>query len=73
MKDRRTVRGTLVRGMPIELVVEDGADRSVGERADLDGAACGGFQPPDPERPCQPQDAEAGSEALFRGGVCAPG
>jgi hypothetical protein len=37
MGDRRAVRGTLC-DVPIELVVEDGADRSVGKRADLDGA-----------------------------------
>jgi hypothetical protein len=43
MKDRRAVRWALVCGMPIELVVEDGADRSVGERADLDGAGGSGF------------------------------
>jgi hypothetical protein len=50
MKDRRAVRGTLVRGVSIELVVEDGTDRSVGKRADLDGARGGGFQPCDTER-----------------------
>jgi hypothetical protein len=65
VKDRRAVRGTLLRGVSIELVVEDGTDRSVGERADLDGARGGGFQPYDTERPRQPQDAQAGSEALF--------
>src|SRR5438067_11805196 len=64
MEDRRAVRSTLVRGMSIELVVEDGADRSVGERANLDGARCGGFQTCDAERPHQTQDTEAGSESL---------
>src|SRR5262249_22949581 len=54
-----------MRGVAIELVVEDGADRSVGERADLDGARGGRFQPRDAERPRQTQDAEAGSEPLF--------
>jgi hypothetical protein len=62
MNDRRTVRGM------IELVVEGGTDRAVGERADLDGARCGGLQTCDTERPRQPQDAEAGSEALLRMG-----
>ena len=38
MEDRRPVRGALLRGLPIELVVEDGFDRAVGQRADLDGA-----------------------------------
>ena len=60
---KRTVRGTLVCGVSIELGVEDGTDRAVGERADLDGAGGGGFQTGDAERPRQPQDAEAGSEA----------
>ena len=54
-----------VRGVPIELVVEDGTDRSVGERADLDGARGGGFQTCDTERSRQAQDAKAGSEALL--------
>jgi len=44
MEDRRTVRGPLVCGVPVELVVEDGTDRAVGERADLDGARGGGFR-----------------------------
>src|SRR5262245_8778361 len=68
MDDRRTVRGPLVCGVSIELVVEDGADRAIGERADLDGVRCSGFQTCDTERPRQPQDAEAGSEALLRMG-----
>jgi hypothetical protein len=65
MDDRRTVRGSLVSGVSIELVIEDGADRAIAERTDLDGACRGGFQPCDAERPCQPQDAKAGSEALL--------
>src|SRR6478609_8431716 len=65
MDDRRTVRSPLVCGVSIELVVEDGADRAIGERADLDGMRCSGFQTCDAERPRQPQDAEAGSEALL--------
>src|SRR5437867_5946457 len=66
MEDQRAVRSTLVCGVSIELVVEDGTERAVGERADLDGARGGGFQTCDAERPRQPQDAEAGSEALLR-------
>ena len=54
-----------MRGMPVELMVEDGMDRSVGERADVDGARGGGFQPCDPECSGQTQDAKAGSEALL--------
>src|SRR3954451_13899305 len=64
MDDRRAVRW-LVRGVSIKLVVEDGTDRSVGERADVDGARGGGFQTCDTERSRQAQDAKAGSEALF--------
>src|ERR1700737_4190624 len=64
MEDRRAIR-CLVRGVPIELVVEDGTDRSVGERADVDGARGGGFQTCDTERSCQAQDAKTGSEALL--------
>src|SRR5207247_2401551 len=64
MEDRRAVRSTLVRGVLIEFVVEDGTDRSVGERTDLDGPRGVGFQPYDTDRPRQPQDAEAGAEAL---------
>ena len=64
MKDRRAVRW-LMCGVPIELVVEDGTDRSIGERADLDGACGGGFQTCSAKRSRQTQDAETGSEALF--------
>jgi Recombinase len=65
MEDPHAVRGMLVCGVSIELVVEDGTDRAVGQRADLDGAHGGGFQPSGAERPHQPQDAEAGSESLL--------
>jgi hypothetical protein len=34
----------LARGTPVEAVVEDGFDRAVGPRADVDGAFGGGFQ-----------------------------
>ena|SRR5215470_8847737 len=70
MDDRRTVRSPLVCGVSIELVVEDGADRAVGERADLDGVRSSGLQTCDAERPRQPEDAEAGSEALLGMGRC---
>src|SRR5262249_32947669 len=65
MNDRRAVRGTLVGGLPIELVVEDGTDRSVAERADIDGARGSGFEAFDTERAHQTQDASAGAKALF--------
>ena len=65
MEDRHAVCGALVRSVTIELVVEDGADRSVGERADLDGAGGGSFEAIDAERSGEAQDAEAGSESLL--------
>src|SRR5580704_700487 len=65
MEDRNAFCGARGCSMSIDLVVENGANRAVGERADLDGAGCGGFQPRDTEWPRQPQDAEAGSEALL--------
>ena len=65
MEDRHAVRGALVLGVTIELVVEDGTDRSVGERADLDGACGGGFETIDAERFGEAQNAEAGSESLL--------
>ena len=61
MEDRRAVR-QLVHGLSIELVVEDGTDRSVGKRADLDGARGGSFQTCNTER--WAHDAEARSETL---------
>ena len=60
VKDRRAVRG-LMRGVLIEFVIEDRANRSVGERANLDRARGGCFQTSATERPRQPQDAKAGS------------
>src|SRR3974377_830238 len=65
MEDRRAVRGTLVSGVTIELVVEDGTHRPVAERADVDRACGGGFEPFTPERAQQAQNAAAGAEALF--------
>ena len=44
MQDRRSVRGALARGTPVEVVVEDGFDRAVGAGADVDGAFGGGLQ-----------------------------
>ena len=54
-----------VRGLAIELVVEDRAHRAVGQRADLDGAHRRRFETIGAERPDQAHDAEAGAEALF--------
>jgi hypothetical protein len=38
MQDRRSVRGALLRGAPIKIVVEDGLDGAIGARADINGA-----------------------------------
>src|ERR1700732_4852527 len=54
-----------VRGLAIELVVEDRAHRAVGQRADLDGARGRRFETLGAEWPEQPTDAEAGAEALL--------
>src|SRR3974390_3028509 len=54
MEDRRTVRRLLC-GLPIKLMVEDGTERSVGERADLDGARSRGFPTADANPPPQTQ------------------
>ena len=43
MQDRRSVRGALLCGTTIEIVGEDGFDRAIGARADLDGPLGGGF------------------------------
>src|SRR5215469_11381243 len=65
MNDRRAVRGPRGCSASIELVVEDGANRAVSERADLDGARGGSLQTCDTECPGQAENAEAGSEALL--------
>src|SRR5262249_14471646 len=57
--------GTLVRGLPVELVIEDGADRSVAEAADVDRARGGSFEPIATECAQEAQDAAAGAEALL--------
>ena len=60
MQDRRCVRGALVRGAPIEMVVEDGLDRAIGARADVDGALGGGFQTLGAIGTGQPNNAKTG-------------
>jgi hypothetical protein len=50
MKDRRAVCGLRGCGVSNELVVEDGADRAVGERADHDRATGGRFRAGDTAR-----------------------
>ena len=65
MQDRRSVRGALLRGTSIEVVVEDGFDRTVGARADVDGALRCGFQTLGAMGTGQPNNAETGAKALF--------
>ena len=54
-----------LRGLAIELVVEDRAHRAVGQGADLDRARCRRFDTLGAERAHQAHDAEAGAEALL--------
>ena len=65
VEDRAGVGGPALRGLAIELVVEDRAHRAVGQGADLDGARGRRFKAIGAERPDQAHDAEAGAEALF--------
>jgi hypothetical protein len=44
MEDRRRIRAPLLRRTPNKAVVEDGFDRAIGARADLDGAIGGGLK-----------------------------
>jgi hypothetical protein len=53
-------------GVPVELVGEDRAHRSIGQRVDLDGADCRRFQASGTERPQQADNAKAGAKALLR-------
>src|SRR6476659_3927022 len=68
VEDRHAIGGRPLRRLAIELVVEDGAHRAVGQGADLDRPRGGGFQAIGAEWPHQPHDAEAGPEALLRVG-----
>ena len=66
MQDRHAIAGRAGRRLAVELVVEDRAYRPVGQGADLDGPRCCGFEASRAEWPHQPDDAQAGAEALFR-------
>ena len=66
MQDRRSVRGALLRGSPVEVVVEDGFDRAISACADVDGALGGGFKALGAIRTGQPDDPQTGAKALFR-------
>src|SRR5271154_1853674 len=65
VQDRHAIDGRRLCSLAIELVVEDGAHRAVGQGADLDRPRGGGFEAIGAEWPHQAHDAEAGSEALF--------
>ena len=57
MQDRACVRG-LVRRPPIEIVGEDGFERAVGARADVDGVRTSGLQTLATIGTGKPHDAE---------------
>src|SRR5580704_9305253 len=61
---RRPVRGHCGPSA-IEVVLQDRVDRAVGARTDLERPATGGFQPFAAIRLGEPQDADAGAEALL--------
>jgi len=63
MQNRRSVRGALLRGTPIEVVVEDGFDRTVCSCADVDGTLCCSFEALGAIGASQPDDAETGAIA----------
>ena len=65
MEDRRAVRGALGCGLAIELVVEDGPDRAVAAGADLKSPQASRFDAVAAERLDEPDNAEAGAEALL--------
>src|SRR5258708_15917847 len=65
MKDRRAVRTALLRGVAIEIVVEDGSDRSVGPGADIERPRRGGLDALRTERFDQPYNSEPRPEARF--------
>src|SRR5260370_29823717 len=65
MEDRHAVRGALLGGVAIEIVVEDGLDRSVGPGADIEGPRRGGLDALRAERLDQADDTETRPEALF--------
>src|SRR4029450_10102679 len=64
VRDRRPVRGHC-RLSAIEVVLQDRVDRAVGARADLERSAAGGLEPLGAIVLCEPQDADAGAEALL--------
>src|SRR5262245_24437212 len=65
MQDRRVIRGAPGSRTPIEVVNEDRLERAIAARADIDGAGSGSLQPFAPVGRSEPQNAEAGTEALL--------
>src|SRR5260370_9463391 len=65
MEDRHAVRGALLGGVAIEIVVEDRLERSVGPGADIESPRRGGLDALHAERFDQSDDTETGAEALF--------
>src|SRR3954465_1741806 len=65
VEDRDGIGWRSVRGLAIELFVEDRAHRAVGQRTDLDGARGRRFETIGAERPHQAHDAQTGTEALL--------
>ena len=63
MQNRRSVRGALLHGAPIEMVVENGFDRTVGTGADFDGAVRRRLETPGAIRAGQPNDPQTGAKA----------
>jgi hypothetical protein len=61
---RRPVRGH-GRPLAIEVVLQDRVDRAVGARTDLERPAAGSFEPLAAIDLGEPQDADAGAEALL--------
>ena len=64
VRDRRPVRGRY-RPSAIEVVFEDRVDRAVGARTDIERAGAGSFEPFTPIALGEPDDADAGTEALL--------
>src|SRR5829696_8887111 len=65
MEDRHAVGGALLGGVAIEIVVEDGLDRSVGPGADIESPRRGRLDALGAEGFDQTDDAETRPEALF--------
>src|ERR1700758_2897543 len=63
--NRRLVRHGLRAVRPVEVVAQDRSDRAVAAGANIDAALAGRLDPFGPPGAYQPQDAEAGAEALL--------